>query len=118
LAGYKFPYELMSHELQKQNRDIVFNLCQYGIGEVWKWGDEVGNCWRTTDDLGHVMDKALARGANLPGFYDVAFSNEKHWEYARPGAWNDPDYILIGWIGANHGKDIKRTTLTADEQYS
>ena len=112
LAGYKFPYELMSRELQKQNRDIVFNLCQYGRGEVWKWGADVGNSWRTTGDLG------AARDTKLPGFYSIAFSNAKHWQYARPGAWNDPDYILIGWIGADHGKSSKRTTLTADEQYS
>jgi alpha-galactosidase len=110
--GYKFPYELMSHELQKTDRDVVFNLCQYGLGGVWKWGGDVGNCWRTTDDLGN------ARDTKLPGFYSIAFSNERHWEYARPGAWNDPDYILIGWIGINHGKNFKQTTLTSDEQYS
>lgn len=112
LEGYKFPYELMSGELRKTGRDIVFNLCQYGMGEVWKWGGDVGNCWRTTGDLGAV------RGTNLPGFYSVAFSNAKHWQFARPGGWNDPDYILIGWIGANHGKSMKQTTLTPDEQYS
>lgn len=112
LAGYKFPYELMSRELQKQNRDIVFNLCQYGMGEVWKWGGDVGNCWRTTGDLG------AARDTQLPGFYSIGFSNAKHWQFARPGAWNDPDYLLIGWIGANHGKSSKRTTLTPNEQYS
>lgn len=110
--GYKFPYELMSRELKKANRDIVFNLCQYGTGDVWKWGGDVGNCWRTTDDLG------AARGTTLPGFYGIGFSNAKHWEFARPGAWNDPDYILIGWVGVDHGKSSKPTTLTADEQYS
>lgn len=112
LAGYKFPYELMSHELRKAGRDIVFNLCQYGIGDVWKWGGEVGNCWRTTGDLG------AARDTRLPGFYSIAFSNAKHWQFARPGAWNDPDYLLIGWIGADHGKSTRQTKLTADEQYS
>ena len=113
LAGYKFPYELMWGELQKQNRDIVFNLCQYGIGDVWKWGGTVGNCWRTTGDLG------LASGAALPGFYNIAFKNASHFEYARPGAWNDPDYILIGWVGDAHGYGVgKKTTLTPDEQYS
>ncbi len=112
LAEYKFPYEYMSSQLQKQNRDIVFNLCQYGMGDVWKWGDDVGNCWRTTGDLG------AARDTKLPGFYSIGFSNAKHWEYARPGGWNDPDYILIGWIGANHGKDFKKTTLSPNEQYS
>jgi len=118
LAGYKFAYELMSRELQKLDRDIVFNLCQYGMGGVWKWGGDVGNCWRTTDDLGHALDLGLARGEKLPGFYSIAFGNAKYWEYARPGAWNDPDYILIGWIGSNHGKSFKQTTLTPNEQYS
>ena len=113
VAGYKFPYELMSGELQKLNRDIVFNLCQYGKAEVWKWGGNVGNSWRTTGDLG------LARGATLPGFYKIGFSNAQHWEYARPGAWNDPDYILIGWVGDAHGMgEGTRTTLTPNEQYS
>jgi alpha-galactosidase len=118
LAGYEFPYELMSRELRKQDRDIVFNLCQYGMGQVWKWGGDVGNSWRTTDDLGHFMDVARTRRAKLPGFYDVAFSNEQHWQYARPGAWNDPDYLLIGWIGANHGKSVRRAELTPNEEYS
>ena len=112
LEDLKKPYQKMSDELQKQNRDIVFNLCQYGKGEVWKWGGDVGNCWRTTDDLG------AARGTELPGFYSIGFSNAKHWQYARPGAWNDPDYILIGWIGFNNGKSFKPTSLTPNEQYS
>ena len=100
-------------ELQKLDRDIVFNLCQYGMGDVWKWGGEVGHCWRTTGDLG------LERGARLPGFYGIGLSNARHWEYARPGAWNDPDYILIGWVGDAHGMGVgKQTTLTPNEQYS
>ena len=43
----------MSAFLKKQPRDLVLNLCQYGNGDVWKWGKEVGgNSWRTADDLG------------------------------------------------------------------
>ncbi len=110
--AYKFPYQLMFRELQGLDRDIVFNLCQYGAAEVWTWGGDMGNCWRTTGDLGS------ARDAKLPGFYSIGFSNARHWQFARPGAWNDPDYILIGWIGTNRGKDFKRTNLTPDEQYS
>ena len=104
------PYRLMWGELQKLDRDVVFNLCQYGMGEVWKWGGEVGHCWRTTGDLGEVRD------ARLPGFYTIGLSNARHWQYARPGAWNDPDYILIGWIGGGHGAHL--TTLKPDEQYA
>lgn len=107
------PYEVMWKELQKQDRDIVLNLCQYGMDNVWEWGGEVGNCWRTTGDLG------LERSKELPGFYYIGFSNARHWEYARPGAWNDPDYILIGWVGNAHEMGLGTpTSLTPHEQYS
>lgn len=107
------PYRQMWDLLQRQPRDIVFNLCQYGMGEVWKWGGDVGHCWRTTGDLG------LERGARLPGFYSIGMSNARHWEHARPGAWNDPDYILIGWVGDASGMGVGTpTTLTPNEQYS
>ena len=113
VADLEKPYQLMHNELQKLNRDIVFNLCQYGMGEVWKWGASVGNSWRTTGDLG------LAHGSRLPGFYTIGLSNAKHDEYAHPGAWNDPDYILVGWVGNAHGMgEGKKTTLTPNEQYS
>jgi alpha-galactosidase len=92
----------------------VYNLCQYGMNDVWEWGGEVGgNCWRTTGDLG------LARDTELPGFYHIGLSNAQHWRHAKPGQWNDPDYILIGWVGRARGHGIgKPTTLTANEQYS
>jgi alpha-galactosidase len=110
---FQRPYRLMWAELQKVQRDIVFNLCQYGMDDVWKWGGQVGNCWRTTDDLGAAPD------SRLPGFYSIAFSNARHWQFAKPGAWNDPDYILIGWVGDAHvGGEGKPTTLTPNEQYS
>lgn len=113
LPQLKRPYEVMWAELQKLDRDIVFNLCQYGMGDVWKWGAEVGHSWRTTGDLG------LERGSRLPGFYGIGLSNARHWENAGPGAWNDPDYLLIGWVGDAHKMGVgKPTSLTPDEQYS
>jgi alpha-galactosidase len=115
LAELQLPYRKMSAFLKNQDRDIVLNMCQYGMGDVWKWGREVGgNSWRTTGDLGAV------RGGALPGFYAVAFANAEHDAYAGPGGWNDPDYILIGTVGdaLNITKPAKATLLTAGEQYS
>lgn len=108
------PYRQMGSILAKLDRDIVLNLCQYGMGQVWEWGGEVGgNCWRTTGDLG------LARGSALPGFFGIGLSNARHHEYAKPGEWNDPDYILIGWVGNARGMgEGEPTSLTASEQYS
>jgi alpha-galactosidase len=90
LEAYQKPYRQMGTILKSLDRDIVLNLCQYGMGDVWKWGEEIGSqCWRTSGDLGFELDK----------IFDVAISNSKHGEYSKPGSWNDPDYIQIGYIG-------------------
>ncbi len=98
--------------LKKQKRDIVLNLCQYGMDQVWEWGGNVGNSWRTTGDLG------LSSGSSMPGFYGIGRSNAEHADYAKPGNWNDPDYILIGWVGSAFKMgEGTQTTLTPNEQY-
>ncbi len=108
------PYALMGGILKGLDRDIVFNLCQYGMHDVWQWGAEVGgHCCRTTGDLG-------VEGGNLSrGIYQVGLKNAALWEYAGPGHWNDPDYLLIGWVGdAKTGGEGRPTPLTPNEQYS
>lgn len=112
---FKTPYFLMGGILRQLDRDLIYNLCEYGNADVWEWAESAGgNSWRTTDDVG------VAKGSLLPGFYSVAFSNAAHAGFARPGAWNDPDYILIGTVGdARHiTAPAKRTSLTSEEQYS
>jgi alpha-galactosidase len=115
LEHLKRPYKKMGDILKELPRDIVYNLCQYGMGDVWTWGAEVGgHCWRTTGDLG------LEAGALLPGFYSIGLNNAQHYDYAGPGRWNDPDYILIGWVGNAHNVNEpgQPTKLTPNEQYS
>lgn len=110
LEELKKPYFLISAALRKQNRDILLNLCQYGMGQVWKWGEEVGgHCWRTAGDLGFELEQ----------YHDVARRNAEYWPHAHPGAWNDPDYLQIGSVGnaAQMGKPIP-CPLTPNEQYS
>ncbi len=110
LADLKRPYQLMGGLLKQQNRDIVLNLCQYGMGNVWEWGAEVGGqSWRTADDL----------GVNLNHVSQVALANCEHAAWQKPGAWNDPDYIQIGWIGnARKNGQPKPCPFTPNEQYS
>ena len=115
LQDFEEPYLKMGGILKGLDRDLILNICQYGMAEVWKWGREVGgNSWRTTGDLG------LVRNAALPAFYTVGFVNAGLTDYAGPGGWNDPDYILIGTVGdANNTESPARlTSLTHEEQYS
>lgn len=110
LEAYKKPYRLMGGLLKRQNRDIVYNLCQYGMGDVWEWGAEVdGHCWRTAGDLGFELNR----------IFEVALKNAEHRAWSKPGEWNDPDYIQIGYTGAKAPEGgFKRFPLTPNEQYS
>jgi alpha-galactosidase len=114
-AGLQAPYRSMGSELRKQNRDFVYNLCEYGNGDVWKWGREVGgNFWRTTGDVGYTRSHeadALWKNVAEYGFGQAGFA-----QWAGPGGWNDPDNILIGQI-LWHGR-LTATPLTHNEQYS
>jgi len=112
LSTLKAPFLQMGSALKKTGRDIVFNLCQYGMGSVWKWGSEAGHSWRTGPDLG------TATGGFIPGFYNVAINNSAHCEYAHPGAWNDPDYLNMGWVGGYGGASFKKTAFTNNECYA
>lgn len=115
VAELQKPYVKMGALIEKQDRDIVFNLCEYGMGDVWKWGRSVGgSSWRTYGDVGAV------KKGELPGFYKAGFANAALDAFAGPGGWNDPDYILIGTYGdaLNIAAGIRRTSLTAGEQYS
>jgi alpha-galactosidase len=109
------PYRLISGLLKRQPRDIVLNLCQYGMGNVWEWGKGVGgNSWRTAGDLGGSFEgipDALFRDG-----FDVYAKNELH-RFGGPGAWNDPDYLLLGYLSDWKG-GTARTPLTPNEQYS
>ena len=110
LLPLQYPYQLMGDLLKRQPRDIIYNLCQYGMGNVWEWGSEVGgHSWRTAGDLGFELDRIT----------NVAIKNSEHRAWSKPGAWNDPDYILIGRIGnaANMGEP-ELCGLSPNEQYA
>ncbi|MGA2625167.1 MAG: NPCBM/NEW2 domain-containing protein [Bacteroidota bacterium] len=107
LPELKKPYAVMRAALDKVPRDIVYSLCQYGMGNVWEWGAEVGgNCWRTTDDIGDTWE-------SMSG---IGFGQAGHEKYAEPGHWNDPDMLVVGLVG--WGPQLHPSHLTPDEQYT
>jgi alpha-galactosidase len=100
------PYQIMRAALDQQRRDIIYSLCQYGMGNVWEWGAQVGgNSWRTTGD---IRD-------NWKSMSGIGFRQNGHEKYAGPGHFNDPDMLVVGKLG--WGK-LHPTGLTPDEQYT
>jgi alpha-galactosidase len=80
-------YQKMGDALLATGRDIVFSVCQYGVGEVWKWAPAVGaNLWRTGGDISDSWE-SMSR---------IGFGQNALAPYAGPGHWNDPDMLEIG----------------------
>ncbi|MBS1701825.1 MAG: NPCBM/NEW2 domain-containing protein [Armatimonadetes bacterium] len=105
LDGLKLPYIKMKNALEASDRDIVFSLCQYGMGDVFKWGRSVGgNLWRTTGDINDSW-------GSMSG---IGFDHSRRSPFAGPGGWNDPDMLVVGWLG--WGPNIRPTKLTKHEQ--
>lgn len=99
------PYRLMRAALDSVNRDIVYSLCQYGMGDVWEWGAAVGgNSWRTTGDITDSWE-------SMSG---IGFGQAGHEKHAGRGRWNDPDMLVVGYVG--WGPALHPTRLSPHEQ--
>ena len=98
----KIPYRIMRSALDQVDRDIVYSLCQYGMGEVWKWGDDPdikADLWRTTYDI----------RASYGSMATIGFQQDGLQSYAGPGRWNDPDMLFMHALKPN--EQITHLTL-------
>jgi alpha-galactosidase len=101
----------MSNFLRSQNRDILFNLCQYGQDSPWKWAPELGiQSWRTGGDLNHNVNNYFINALRI--------ATELR-EYNKPGQWNDPDFMYIHRIKdvAKMGEPSVEIKLDTNQRY-
>jgi alpha-galactosidase len=98
--------KIMYDALRASGRDIVLSLSNStpfaSIGELSK----VSNAWRTGGDIRDNWKSLKSR----------LLTQDRWAPYASPGHWNDPDMMIVGWVG--WGKGPRPTQLTPDEQYS
>ncbi len=81
------PYRLFGEALRNLDRDIVYSLCQYGMGNPGEWAPSVGgHLWRTTRDI-------TPQWPAIRSIIDRQAGLERH---AGPGRWNDPDMLEVG----------------------
>ena len=107
----------MGDALKNANRDIVYSVCngaaftngnflQYPEAEKHAIGlSYVSNLWRSGNDTEDSWKSVVENG----------FTQNRWRKLTGPGHWNDPDMLLLGWIG--WGKPHP-TSLSPDEQYS
>ena len=100
-AQVRQMYEALKHS----GRDIVFSLSNnapYPGASRWI---PYANLWRITGD-------SRDNWRNLLGHWQAG---AKWGHLQRPGHWNDPDMMTIGWLGWGHRQHY--THLTPNEQY-
>ena len=79
-------FKQMEQDLDATGRNIVFSISEYGVQKPWLWGPGVANLWRTTHDIHPLWSSVMQHiDAQIPIT-----------QYAKPGAWNDPDMLEIG----------------------
>ncbi|CAG8720142.1 3968_t:CDS:10, partial [Cetraspora pellucida] len=93
----KDRYEAMGRELNKTGRPIFYSICEWGKSKPFLWAREVGNSWRTTNDI----------RASWVSITSIIQKQQMITKYAGPGGWNDPDMLQVG-----------NGHLTLDEQRS
>ena len=104
----------MSKALRASGRDIIYSLSNSApfeqAAEWAKWA----NCWRNTGDIIDRWDSNT--GDWQYGVSEIGFMVDRWAPFSAPGHWNDPDMLVVGWVG--WGPKLHETTLNANEQYT
>ena len=97
-------YTAMSKALRNSGRDIVFSICMW---EYKEWMPKIANLWRTTFDIGpEWISTSWYRGV-----YEIIDANNKYWQIAKPGHWNDPDMLEVGNRGLSYEEQRSQMTM-------
>ncbi len=105
--------EAMGRALRASGRDIVYSLSNTTpialAAEFSRWA----NCWRTTGD---IWDSWQDDGPWQNSVSTIGFNQDPWTPFAGPGHWNDPDMLVIGYVG--WGPQLHPTRLSPNEQYA
>ncbi|HUO09946.1 MAG TPA: putative Ig domain-containing protein [Phycisphaerae bacterium] len=96
----------MANALKSTGRDIVYSYSNSFPIESAEEVTPLLNCWRTTGDIRDTW-------WSVTGIW----SQQGKWaKFEMPGHWNDPDMLVVGYVG--WGPKLHASMLTPDEQYT
>lgn len=85
----------------KEEKKMIFSLCEWGAGHPYLWGASAGNLWRTTGDIREEWKSVMS----------IYEHNVKLHEYASIGAWNDPDMLEVGVGDMTYTENVSHFAL-------
>jgi alpha-galactosidase len=97
--------EEMAGALRESGRDVILSLSNTAPYQNAPGLSKCANSWRTTGDIVDTWGSVRAKG----------FSQDKWARFAKAGHWNDPDMLVVGWVGWGRPHP---TRLTPNEQYA
>lgn len=98
----------MYNALRSSGRDIVFSLSNNSPFTNAPYLSKIANSWRTSGDIRDNWQSMSSKG----------FGQDKWAPYQAHGHWNDPDMLVVGYVGGWGGRQPKPSGLTPDEQYT
>jgi len=107
-AGFHENTAAMARALRKSKRDILYSYSNSMPFENIADQSKLLNCWRTTGDINDTWWRLT----------DIGFSQDKWVPFGRPGHWNDPDMLVVGYVDVGKGQNLHPSRLTPNEQYT
>ena len=110
-------YIKMGLALKECGRDIVYNICEHGTTQPWKWAHPVASLWRTGEDVHDNWRYCEKPDAGI-GILDIMDDTmAKISSCGSYGGYNDPDMIVTGmrnqsdWMGGGCSTEEYRTVF-------
>ena len=105
----------MAEALCATGRDIVFSLSNAAPFEDVAELSKYAQAWRTTGDIVDVWAPPTPMSWQF-SVTEIGFNQDRWVPHGGPGHWNDPDMLVVGWVG--WGPNLHPTLLTPAQQYS
>lgn len=89
-------YTTMAKAIHAAGRPMVLSICDWGVSKPWLWAGEVGQLWRTANDIIDSWGPRPTATGSDPGMIDLVDKQVGLDAFAGPGRWNDPDMLEVG----------------------
>ncbi|KAF2138195.1 glycoside hydrolase family 27 protein [Aplosporella prunicola CBS 121167] len=95
-------FRAMADALNAQNRSIVYQICQWGVGnDLGRWAAQIGDSWRISNDIVN----------NWQSIWRIANQVVPFWRHTGVGRYADMDMLIVGLKALTPAQERTHFTL-------